>query len=63
MVQKDKIKTDFIEKFSKLQLDISSLSSVFIYMQDLNSLLDSVYDAGYNEGFKNCASIDIKNNP
>lgn len=59
---KDLAKSDFIERFSKLKLDADSLTSVFVYMRELDVLLEDLYNTGYNDGFQKAVNIDVNKN-
>lgn len=49
-MNKEKAKSDFIDKFSKIEVvDINLPSSVFKYMMQLGSLLDDIYNTGFND--------------
>lgn len=63
MENKELAKAIFLDSFQKFApIDIQSLSSMFKYMNDLNSLLDKLYDNGYQSGFNKAVSIDIHKN-
>gem|GEM_PF-6078881 len=63
MENKELAKAIFLDNFQKLTpIDINSMASIFKYMNDLNTLLDDFYDAGYKAGFNKAVNIDVHKN-
>lgn len=62
-MNKEKAKSDFVDNFSKLESgDMSLPSYVFKYLMQLDSLLNDVYNTGFNDGFQKAIEIDVKQN-
>lgn len=63
MTKKEQAKSDFIDKFGTIpMLDVTSISSIFNYMQCLNGILDTLYETAYHEGFQKAVNFDEHKN-